>query len=399
MHDSLPTGDLTDLLGQSSNASNLQEPSAPLEPSHSVQPTSSGLGQDSPYHLIIVGGQEVPVGYGGWAGPNWTEIIHAWLDGTATAQMHSSQQRPHDEPKTPRVEDLPEHAIVDNEDEGKEHDRITSCGAQSLLDGNTKKEIPSQLSSPSTVTRNSLSPDIRILRPTSSDMSRSDSNTSSSSMAASMAPSTFAAVMPPAEAQLLAAHSSSSSSNSASSITTTGTTANTTSEPIDSLQSPYILVAKERLMGIYISVWAHRSISSDQGTNLIQASSTGTVTAGLLAGKLGNKGAACVSLLVANTRLLFVCAHLAAHSDKTNARQQNVIRIKEELIIDTFRDGVDEPKTKKRENAEEARARKEKERDRLQAERKHRNDNNEDVTDAFDYTFWFGDRKSFDGQH
>lgn len=91
MHDSLPTGDLTELLGAPSPACDAaaaeREKCKPYDPDHAVQPLSSALDHDAPYHLVVVGGQEVPVGYGGWSGPNWTETIHRWLSGTAASPL------------------------------------------------------------------------------------------------------------------------------------------------------------------------------------------------------------------------------------------------------------------------------------------------------------------------
>ena len=108
-------------------------------------------------------------------------------------------------------------------------------------------------------------------------------------------------------------------------------------------------------MGIYICVFALKSCE-----HLVKGVSKAKVTAGLLNGRLGNKGAAAVSVNFASLRLLFVSAHLAAHQDATALRISNVHKIKEELEIDCF-----------------------------ESDRKHSVP--PDVTERFDITFWFGD--------
>lgn len=74
-------------------------------------------------------------------------------------------------------------------------------------------------------------------------------------------------------------------------------------------RGPYVLVEKARLMGIYLAVFCARECEA-----LIEGVSTGRVTAGLIGGRLGNKGAVGISLQIASSRLLFISAHLAAHS-------------------------------------------------------------------------------------
>lgn len=99
----------------------------------------------------------------------------------------------------------------------------------------------------------------------------------------------------------------------------------------------YQLVTKERLLpGIYIAVFALRKCE-----RLVHGVSSGRVTAGLLNGRLGNKGAVAISLHFHTSRLLFICAHLAAHSSRVEERKANVVKIRDEMEIDDFRgDGV-----------------------------------------------------------
>lgn len=77
----------------------------------------------------------------------------------------------------------------------------------------------------------------------------------------------------------------------------------------DGRRGPYILVEKIRLMGIYLAVFVARSCD-----RLVDGVSLGRVTAGLIGGRLGNKGGVGISLSFAGSRLLFISAHLAAHA-------------------------------------------------------------------------------------
>ncbi|GAA5923788.1 uncharacterized protein JCM15063_003766 [Sporobolomyces koalae] len=96
-------------------------------------------------------------------------------------------------------------------------------------------------------------------------------------------------------------------------------------------KGPYVLVEKERLMGIYIAVFVARSCE-----DLIGGVSKSRVPAGLIGGRLGNKGGVAVSLHLANSRLLFVSAHLAAHASAIEIRKANVLKILEEIAVDDF---------------------------------------------------------------
>ncbi|BGO88426.1 hypothetical protein NBRC10512_006991 [Rhodotorula toruloides] len=101
-------------------------------------------------------------------------------------------------------------------------------------------------------------------------------------------------------------------------------------------RGPYVLVEKERLMGIYCAVFVARCCE-----DLIEGVSKGRVTAGLIGGRLGNKGGVGISLNFASTRLLFVSAHLAAHASGFEIRKANAQKILEELggqIDDFWRD-------------------------------------------------------------
>lgn len=118
----------------------------------------------------------------------------------------------------------------------------------------------------------------------------------------------------------------------------------------------YELVCKERCYMMYTAVYVWRGC-----LDRVRGCSQGHVKSGLLAGRVGNKGAVGISLKLGSTRLLFVNAHLAAHEGKVAERIANVEKIKKELKVDTFLP-KDDP----------------------------RNDD-DDLTTCFDYAFWFGD--------
>ncbi|GJN91942.1 hypothetical protein Rhopal_004967-T1 [Rhodotorula paludigena] len=96
-------------------------------------------------------------------------------------------------------------------------------------------------------------------------------------------------------------------------------------------RAPYVLVEKERLMGIYCAVFVARCCE-----DLVEGVSKGRVTAGLMGGRVGNKGGVGISLHFASTRLLFISAHLAAHASGLEFRKANTTKILDELVVDDF---------------------------------------------------------------
>ncbi|XP_006459141.1 hypothetical protein AGABI2DRAFT_218097 [Agaricus bisporus var. bisporus H97] len=121
-------------------------------------------------------------------------------------------------------------------------------------------------------------------------------------------------------------------------------------------KGPYQLLIKERLMGIYMAIYVHRDMRA-----LVKGSSKSAVTAGLIGGRVGNKGGVGISLNLDGTSLLFLNAHLAAHGGKNHHRLANMCKINAELAVDPYLECKD-PRTK-----------------------------SEDITDQFDYTFICGD--------
>lgn len=74
----------------------------------------------------------------------------------------------------------------------------------------------------------------------------------------------------------------------------------------DVRKGPYQLLIKERLMGIYLAIYVHRDLKP-----LIGGMSKSAVTAGLIGGRVGNKGGVGISLNIDGTTFLFLNAHLA----------------------------------------------------------------------------------------
>lgn len=121
-------------------------------------------------------------------------------------------------------------------------------------------------------------------------------------------------------------------------------------------KGPYQLLIKDRLMGIYMAVFIHRDLKP-----LVQGMSKSAVAAGLIGGRVGNKGGVGISLSIDGTTFLFLNAHLAAHEGKINHRLANLSKIKAELSVDDFL-AADDPRAVA-----------------------------EDLTDKFDFVFLCGD--------
>ncbi|KDR76398.1 hypothetical protein GALMADRAFT_247864 [Galerina marginata CBS 339.88] len=96
-------------------------------------------------------------------------------------------------------------------------------------------------------------------------------------------------------------------------------------------KGPYQLLIKDRLMGIYLAIYIHRDLKP-----LVRGMSKSSVTAGLIGGRVGNKGGVGISLNIDGTTFLFLNAHLAAHEGKINHRLANFAKIKDELAVDDF---------------------------------------------------------------
>lgn len=94
---------------------------------------------------------------------------------------------------------------------------------------------------------------------------------------------------------------------------------------------PYELLVKERCAMIYMAVYCWRGCR-----DRVRGFDRNHVKSGLLAGRVGNKGAVGISVKLGQSRLLFVNSHLAAHEGKVQTRLDNIAKIKRELRLDTF---------------------------------------------------------------
>ncbi|KLT43327.1 DNase I-like protein [Cutaneotrichosporon oleaginosum] len=118
----------------------------------------------------------------------------------------------------------------------------------------------------------------------------------------------------------------------------------------------YVHLIKERLMGLYVHVFVYKGCE-----HLVEGVDKDFVRTGLAGGRIGNKGGIGISLNLKGHRLLFVNAHLAAHTECNDDRIANINKIKSELKPNCFL-APDDPRVAM-----------------------------PDVTDRFDTTFWCGD--------
>ncbi|KAI0701222.1 hypothetical protein BC835DRAFT_1411617 [Cytidiella melzeri] len=121
-------------------------------------------------------------------------------------------------------------------------------------------------------------------------------------------------------------------------------------------KGPYELLVKERMMGLYLAVFVHRDVKE-----LVEKTSRSAVTAGLIGGRVGNKGGVAVGALPINTIEEPRTKADVAHEGKVHHRIANFVKIKNEVTVDDFL-AADDP--------------------RVMAE---------DLTDRFDFTFVCGD--------
>lgn len=124
----------------------------------------------------------------------------------------------------------------------------------------------------------------------------------------------------------------------------------------ESEMGPYVPLVKERMMGLYLSVYIHKDLrdlvegrfmSSWECYPLTSLAgfSKSAVTAGLIGGRVGNKGGVGISLKIDGSTFLFLNAHLAgvlrvttpihfceimfaAHEGKVQHRLANLAKIK-----------------------------------------------------------------------
>ncbi|CAG8464991.1 2478_t:CDS:2 [Scutellospora calospora] len=118
------------------------------------------------------------------------------------------------------------------------------------------------------------------------------------------------------------------------------------------LGDTYVLIKTETMAALHLAVFVWRECE-----NWVQGYQHDAVATGL-ANLFGNKGGIGISLLFGNTSFCFINSHLAAHQSKVKQRNHDVKKISKELKLKGFK-----PEDKSQVN----------------------------VTDRFDYTFWFGD--------
>ncbi|KAG0664039.1 hypothetical protein C6P46_001899 [Rhodotorula mucilaginosa] len=235
-----------------------------------------------PYHIIVVCGQECPTARSGgvFRGQSWTSQLENFLCGGADESDSS------------------------DDDEAAEHAK--EAPTKALDEGASKS--PARTASPPTGSPNLSAPDPArgVASAPYTDDERSAA-TSTDDLASHVAPSA----------------------------------ADTASISSRIRRGPYVLVEKERLMGIYCAVFVARCCE-----DLVEGVSRSRVTAGLIGGRVGNKGGVGISLHFASTRLLFVSAHLAAHASGLEIRKANARKILDELDVDDFLETAG-PKPKK----------------------------------------------------
>ncbi|KIM27535.1 hypothetical protein M408DRAFT_329976 [Serendipita vermifera MAFF 305830] len=314
MNESLPKGDLSALLGS--------VPPYQVDASSIVDLNIPGLSLDTghPYHLVLVAGQEcptlmgLPLGLGG--GLKWDKEEEEKRYKKEKEDLKKKKEKGKEEPLKPE----PSPAITPGTRTPSKHNPHHTTGWSAILEDYFSRGIGSIPG----VTPGVVLP---------------SGNTSLSSLLKSpnKGPS-------PASANLQGMANKDAPWNlppDSGEVPKTG---------------PYELLTKERMMGIYLALYVHRDVRP-----LVEGYSQTSVAAGLIGGRLGNKGAVAISLKLDGTTFLFLGAHLAAHEDKAALRLANMTKIKAELVIDDFLPADDERKMA------------------------------EDPTDRFDHTFLCGD--------
>lgn len=309
MHENLPVGDLTDLLGQIPAASEetCEEKTSAQDASFDSRTTKSydnarlpelPLQEGHPYHLIVVGAQESPYlpstflgeinsNLRGRENVTWTDVLEDWFckgGGIAGAKEKNKRQnglsvdadtanvrKPSKASQTPI--DIKDFAMSAAEQPASP----VSADSDSPIPEQEKRHtqsLPTQMNA---------ADDLKRWRTQQASFLRHRKTESASSVLT--------------EKQNMSEDDRQAAKRLSLNLL----------EDKKRASGPYVLVAKERLMGIYVAVFVLRSC---QG--LLKGTSKAHVAAGLIGGRVGNKGAAAVSCHFAGFRFLFVSAHLAA---------------------------------------------------------------------------------------
>ncbi|KAK9838926.1 hypothetical protein WJX74_006037 [Apatococcus lobatus] len=89
----------------------------------------------------------------------------------------------------------------------------------------------------------------------------------------------------------------------------------------------FVRLASESLMAISLLIYVRRSLANE-----CSEVSTSNIATGI-GNMLGNKGAVAAALIVRSTRLLFICAHFAAHEKQIQQRNAEAARIRAGLFL------------------------------------------------------------------
>lgn len=350
MHESLPKGELDALLGSV----------PPYMSSGSLGTLSDfGEGKDHPYHVIIVAGQECPSATGllpmAFGAGNSVIVRERDRDKKTHRRRKGDELRkPENDPNPTPLFDIPGSSgsqVIAN-------DRSTGNLAPSNATSHHKER---EAGGWTHILEDWFVRGIRrtglMVDEVGDDKEYQSSQSQSSELNA--APPFVSATSPEYLSQLRVTKAPSDSAvrkdNQPLNVGTSVAAQGGTLTPCMRAGS-YVLAVKERMMGIYLAVYVHRDVEP-----LVQGTDTDAVPAGLIGGRIGNKGGVGVSLKIAGVTILFVNAHLAAHAGRMDLRMANLCKIKTELSLDTFL-SVDDPRQMA-----------------------------EDITDRFDYTFFFGD--------
>ncbi|KAF8318496.1 DNase I-like protein [Clavulina sp. PMI_390] len=364
MHDGLPSGDLEQLLGKIP----AYQP-CPFDPAHIIP--DLGEGEEHPYHILVVAGQEcpslsgLPMAFGaGYKIYDRDRKSHRRIDSKSMSdppQAESSTLAPSaDLISIPLSPSQNTHFASTSDLGAASHGAPHPGGWSHLLDdwlvhGN---KVPRKKRNSTPV----ASPDPSMAG-TSGSPSKS---THSRKLSSAVEPQVNHHLQLPA----LPTRSITSPPGALPSIerpplpsgrlTQAAGIPKSDPDPASSSSAPaigpYELACKERMMGIYLAVYVHRDVKP-----LIKGVDKHAVTAGLIGGRVGNKGGVGISLNVNGTTFLFINAHLAAHGNRVQARMANLAKIKAELELDHFLPADDERSFA------------------------------EDITDRYDHSFIFGD--------
>ncbi|GAA5873368.1 hypothetical protein JCM8547_007079 [Rhodosporidiobolus lusitaniae] len=324
MHDDLPSpsGDLSDFLGNVSSVppSLLKKPKKRMSSHSSFGARSSSKGsvltvplseedartllpkfpltEGHPYHIVVVCGQECPTASGVLAGKvrtldgkGWTSQLENYLCGGCSRDGYGSESS------------SSSSSSSDGDGEGAEDDDRRSFAGGEGGPSRSAAESSAGGGSPSP-------PDF------------SDAGGGGAGGGPPATPSLANGFSGGAGGDSFASHRSMSVSRSGSALGQ--------NHPRRA-RGPYVLVEKERLLGIYLAVFVARNCE-----DLVEGVSKGKVTAGLIGGRIGNKGGVGISLHFASSRLLFISAHLAAHASGLEIRKANALKILEEMDVDDF---------------------------------------------------------------